>query len=185
MTSTIQLPSMEVVGGLLSGIVGRAVKLSKAPPLDLKPRPPKVYGVYRDSRTDVICVAVLDFPFAAHTGGAMLVFPLCTINDAIKTSTLEEGMFDTVREILNVCARMFNDNAHQVFQQLYLNVSELPADAAVVLRSPAQRMDMEGSVAGYGSGRMTVLVGQSAAPSEPVPSETNKPGLRVGDLARR
>jgi len=163
MTPTVPLANMEMIAGLLSGITGRTVKLSKAPPLDLKARTPKVYGVYRDTGSDTICVSVLDIPFAAHAGGAMLVFPLCTVNDAIRTATLEEGMLDTVREILNVCARMFNDHAHQVFQALYLNASELPADAAAVVRSPAQRMDMEGSVAGYGSGRMTVLVGHNAA----------------------
>ena len=185
MTSLIPLPDMEVAAGLLSGITGRAVQLSKAPPLDLKARTPRVYGLYRDTASDIICVSVLDFPFAACAGGAMLVFPLCTVNDAIRTATLEEGMLDTVREILNVCARMFNDHAHQVFQQLYLTASELPADAAALVRSPAQRMDMEGSIAGYGSGRMTVLVGHGAATAEPVPPQTDKPGLVAQDLARR
>jgi hypothetical protein len=185
MTSIIPLPDMEVVAGLLSGIAGRAVQLSKAPPLDLKTRTPKVYGIYRDTATDIICVSVLDLPFAACAGGAMLVFPLCTVNDAIRTGTLEEGMLDTVREILNVCARIFNDHAHQVFQQLCLTASELPADAAAVVRSPAQRLDMEGSIAGYGSGHMTVLVGHGVATAGSIPPQTDKAGLGAEDLARR
>ncbi len=160
MTATVPLPSTKIVAGLLTGIVGRAVKVGKAAPLDLRSKAPKMYGAYRDPATQMPCLAVCDMSFCASVGGAMLVFPLSAINDAIRTGTLEEGMLDCVREILNICARIFNDHSHQVFQDLYAAPSQLPQDIAALLKSPEGRVDMEVEVAGYGSGQMTILIGK-------------------------
>ncbi len=91
----------------------------------------------------------------------MLVFPLSTIKDVIRTGKLEEAMLDCVREILNICARIFNDHCHEVLQDLYTSPAQLPQDVAALLKSPDGRVDMEVEVAGYGSGQMTILTGKA------------------------
>jgi hypothetical protein len=160
-TATVPLPSTKMVAGLLSGIVGRAVTAGKAAPLDLRSKAPRIYGTYRDPSTQMPCLAVCDMSFCGYVGGAMLVFPLSSVKDVIRTGTLEDGMLDCVREILNICARIFNDNCHQVFQDLYTSPAQLPQDAAALLKSAEGRVDMEVEVAGYGSGQMTILIGKA------------------------
>lgn len=161
MTATVPLPSTRMVAGLLSGIVGRVVTAGKAAPFDLRSKTPRIYGTYRDPSTQMPCLAVCDMSFCAYMGGAMLVFPLSTIKDVIRTGTLEEGMLDCVREILNICARIFNNHWHQVFQDLYTSPAQLPQDAAALLKSAEGRMDMEIEVAGYGIGQITILIGKA------------------------
>jgi hypothetical protein len=155
------LPSTKLVAGLLSGIVGRAVTAEKAAPFDLRAKAPRIHGVYRDPTTQMPCLVVCDMPFCAYLGGAMLVFPLSAIKDVVRTGMLEEGMLDCVREILNICARIFNDHSHQVFQELYTTPAQLPQDAAALMKSPEGRIDMGIDVAGYGSGQVTILIGKA------------------------
>lgn len=161
MTATVQLPSTKLVAGLLSGIVGRDVTAEKAPPINLLQKAPRMYGTYRDPSTQMPCLAVCDMEFCGYVGGAMLVFPLSAIKDVIRTGKLEEGIQDCVREILNICSRIFNDYSHQVFQDLYSSPAQLPPDAAALLKSNHGRVDMEVEVAGYGSGQMTILIGKA------------------------
>jgi hypothetical protein len=159
-TPTLCLPAIGVMSRLLTETVGRDVTVTKMPPLDLRSKAPKVYGVCRDADRSLSCLLVCDLPFCAYTGGAMLLFPLFAITDAIRTGEFEEDMFDAVREILNICTQMFNEHGHQVLQQVCTTSQELPEEAAAVLRSPAGRLDVSVSVAGGGDGRITMLIGR-------------------------
>lgn len=155
-------PDINQIAGLLSGIVGHKVTAVKSPPMNLALKTPKTYGLYRDSGTGAACLCILDMPFCAYTGGAMLAFPLCAIQDALKTGSLEEGMLDSVREIMNICARMFR-TGHQVFQDIYTDAKALPEDGALALRAQAWRVDLKATVDNYGAGQMTVMAAKPNA----------------------
>jgi hypothetical protein len=159
MSQTIHFLSTESVGELFSGIIGRRVTAAKAPPMNLKAKAARAYGVYRDRDKSITCLCILDLPLSVYAAGAMFNFPGCTINDSIRAGTIDESLLDTVLEILNICAQLFNDYGHQVFQKLYTSSESLPQDAAVVLNAPAGRFDLTVSIPGYGSGLMAVLIG--------------------------
>lgn len=165
MNATAALPATALVARILTGILGKQVTVAKAPPMDLKARAPRIYGVYQDREKPITCVCVCDLPLSVYAGGAMLTFPACTINDSLRAGKLEEGLLETVPEILNICAQFFNDYGRQVFQQLHTTEDGLQPEARTVLSSPAARLDLNITIAGYGSGQMAVFLGNERASS--------------------
>ena len=159
MNAIAALPATALVARTLTGILGKQVTVAKAPPMDLKAKAPRVYGVYHDREKPITCVCVCDLPLSAYAGGAMLTFPACTINDSLRTGNLEEGLLESMQEILNICAQFFNDYGRQVFQKLHTTPDGLPPEASTVLSSPAARIDLKITIAGYGSGLMAVFLG--------------------------
>jgi len=164
MNAIAALPATAAVARTLTGILGKQVTVIKAPsPMNLKLKAPRVYGVYRDREKPITCVCVCDLPLSAYAGGAMLTFPACTINDSLKAGNLEEGLLETMQEILNICAQFFNDYGRQVFRELHTNPDGLSDDVGQVLSAPAARIDLSIAIAGYGSGQMAVFLGSERA----------------------
>jgi len=159
MSQAIHFLAESTVAELLAGILGRQVTVTKAPPMNLKLKAPRVCGVYRDREKPITCLCICDLPLSVYAAGAMLSFPGCTINDSLRAGKVDEALVDTVREILNICAQLFNDYSHQVFHQLYTESEGLPQDAASVFGRPAARLDLKVSIAGYGAGQMALLIG--------------------------
>ena len=160
MNAVAALPATTAVARILSGILGKQATVTKAAsPMNLKVKAPRVFGVYRDREKPITCVCVCDLPLSAYAGGAMLTFPACTINDSLKAGSLEEGLLETMQEILNICAQFFNDYGRQVFRELHASPDGLSEDAGQVLNAPAARIDLSIAIAGYGSGQMAVFLG--------------------------
>ena len=160
MNAIAALPATAAVARILTGILGKQVTVTKAPsPMNLKLKAPRVFGVYQDREKPITCVCVCDLPLSAYAGGAMLTFPACTINDSLKAGNLEEGLLDTMQEILNICAQFFNDYGRQAFRELHTKPEGLSEDANQALTAPAARIDFSIAIAGYGSGQMAVFFG--------------------------
>jgi len=164
MNAIAALPTTAVVARILTGVLGKQVTATKAPvPMNMKIKAPRVFGVYRDREKPITCVCVCDLPLSAYAGGAMLTFPACTINDSLKAGNLEEGLLDTMQEILNICAQFFNDYGRQVFREIHTGPEKLPEDVGPALNAPAARIDLSIAIAGYGSGQMAVFLGSERA----------------------
>lgn len=161
MTSSVLFPNPEEVGLLLTGIVGRGVNVKKSAPMDLKAPAAKTYGIYHDAEADEAALCVMDYSLAAYSGGAMVMFPKDVVSEAVK-GAFSPGLLDAVGEILNVCAQVLNKRSHMTLQKCCLKRAELPQPLAALLDSPADRLDLEVSVADWGSGRMTFLAGRKA-----------------------
>jgi hypothetical protein len=159
MNTTLPLISQGKVAELLAKILGKPVTAAKAPPMNLKIKAPRVYGVYRDSQTLTTCLCVFDLPLSVHAAGVMLNFPGCTINDSLRAGKVDEVLLDTLQEILNICGQLFKDHSHQVFQQVLAESDVLPADVTAVLAKPATRLDLTVTIPGQGSGQMALLFG--------------------------
>jgi hypothetical protein len=157
-TAVSFFPAPDAAGRLLTEIVGHEIKVRPSAPLDLKTPAGKIYGVYLNGAADEVCLCVIDVAFAAFAAGAMLRFPQYVIDEAIKTCCLSEGLADATREILNICGQMFHTKAHVMMRQCCLKHQELPEQATALLRAPGKRADFAASVAGSGSGRVTLLV---------------------------
>lgn len=159
MSSLVSLPQQIEVSRMLAGIVGRSVTATKAAPSNLQLKQPRIYGVYQDRITPDACMAVFDLPLSAYAGGAMLTFPACAIKDSLKSAHLEDGILDTLREIMNIFAQLFNAHGHQKFVQLYCSPEELTEAGRAVLENPTGRLDLNVSIDGYGSGQVTLMTG--------------------------
>lgn len=159
MTQTIHFLDTDSVGQLFAGIIGKRVTATKAAPMNLKLKAPRIYGVYRDREKPIVCLCVFDLPFSVYAAGAMFNFPGCTINDSLRAGVIDEALVDTVREILNISAQLFNDYGRQVFKNLYTAPESLPGDAVAVINAPAGRLDLTMSIQGYGSGQAAIFLG--------------------------
>lgn len=160
MIATPKLPVVTSIGTLMSGILGRPVIVTKAPPLDLGPKVPKIFGVYRQPAAGRTCLCVMDLTLAANAAGAMLVFPPYAVAAALRAGKLDADLMETTREILNICSRLFHDEVHVILSEIQTELSQLPADAAQVLKTPMLRLDVEADIKGYSDGRLTLLLGK-------------------------
>ncbi len=160
MSALPKLPDVTTIGTLLSGILGRKVVVSKAPPLDLGPRLAKVFGIYREAATGRVCLCVVDLVFAANAAGAMLVFPPYAVATAIRAGKLDNDLMETIREILNICSRCFHDEARVVLAEVCSDLNSVPADALQTMKAPLLRFDVSADIAGYAAGRLTLMLGK-------------------------
>ena len=159
MSQTIHFLATSTIADLFTGILGRKVTVATAAPMNLKAKSPRIYGVYRDREKPITCLCICDLPLSVYAAGAMLSFPVCTMNDSLRAGKIDEVLVDSVGEILNICAQLFNDYSRQVFHQLYTAPDGLPQDAESVLTAPAGRLDLTVSIPRLGSGQMAVLIG--------------------------
>ena len=78
----------------------------------------------------------------------------------IRSELLSPVLYDNAREVLNVAASLFNvDGApHVRLVEAFAPREILPAEVEKWILARVARLDMEMTVAGYGGGRMSVLV---------------------------
>lgn len=155
-----KLPPVLSIGTILSGILGRPVTVTRSGGLDLTPKTPKVFGIYRKPGGGRTCVCALDLPFAANAAGAMLIFPPYAVASAVRAGKLDDDLLETTREILNICSRFFHDEVHVVLTDVCTDMATLPADAVQVLKTPQARVDVQAAIKGYADGRLTLLFGK-------------------------
>lgn len=161
MSTTLTLPAAGQVARLLTGIVGRTVTAASRPRPGVQKAGVKFYGVFRESVTGAVSVCVCDLALCASASGAMLLFPLPAVKEAVRTGRIEDGMLDAVREIFNICARLFNDRGHYVFENLHASPETLAGDAAAVVREPSQQVEIDVTIPEYGGGAMRILIGEA------------------------
>ncbi len=160
MNAPPKLPTVLQIGTLLSGILGRPVTVVKSTPLDMTPKVPKVYGIYREAATNRVCICVFDLVLAANAGGAMLLFPPFAASSAVRSGKLEPDLLETIREVLNICSRFFHETARVVLSEVCCDLKDVPADAAQVMKTPMLRMDVDADIKGYDEGRLALFIGK-------------------------
>lgn len=155
------LPAALEVRELLEGLLGRDVGAEVGiEPVDPRQHPGAVVGVYVDDALTLTAVVLVDVPLAAYVGAAIALLPPRGAAEAVEREMLTPALFDNTAEILNVAASLFNHDGapHLRLYESYAPRETLPADVAKLVMAFVRRLDMDVSVAGYGSGRLSVLV---------------------------
>jgi hypothetical protein len=152
------LPSRHAVRSLVEDLVGRTVDLTDDDAVGNKPT--NIVAVYVNDKVNLSAVIVVDIECAARLGGALGMLPIGGVEDAIEEKDLPELMRDNCYEVLNVLAAVFNvENApHVRLYEMYGPNADLPADVAGLAYAVGGRMDVQLKIAGYGDGRMSVVV---------------------------
>jgi hypothetical protein len=152
------MPTRMAVRNLIGDLIGRDVDIRDSEPIQSKVT--NVTGVYVTDRLATSAIAVLDFEAAARLGGALGMLPRGGVEDAITERQLPPMVRDNTYEVLNVLASAFNiGNApHVRLYQMYGPGGGVPTDVASMGASVIGRMDVTLQIAGYGNGKLSIVV---------------------------
>ncbi|HET9419748.1 MAG TPA: hypothetical protein VFO49_01340, partial [Nocardioides sp.] len=107
-TGTVHLPARIEVRDLLSGLLGRDVKLSPGAPMAPGPGEPITIATYVDDSLTVRATVACDLTLSAAVGCALALLPPTGVAAVVEANTLDNALAENVYEVLNVLAATFN-----------------------------------------------------------------------------
>lgn len=154
------LPVPKQVRELFAELLDRDVALSPAAPVTPGPATPASVAVYVDDMLRVAGVICCDLPLSARAGAAIGLIPSGHAEAAIEDGRITEALSENLYEVLNVAASMFNvDGADHVrLHSLHPAGAPMPPDVQARALTLGRREDVELDIAGYGGGRLSVVL---------------------------
>lgn len=155
----MSLPDRKAIKDLFEGLLGRDVEIGDAVPIVFDhPRP--VVATYVDDNYKMTAVAVMDLPLAANSGAAIALVPQGGAEAAIEESRLPPNLFDNASEILNVLAAPIGDHCgvHVKLSSTFAPGEAIAPQVEAVAVSLGARQDVTLDIAGYGSGRLSIIL---------------------------
>ncbi len=154
------LPVPKEIRDLLTELLDRDVQVSPNAPLAPTPNNPCTVGVYVDDTLQVTAVIAFDLHLSAHAGAAIGLVPAAGAELAVGEGVLNDTLRDNVYEVLNIAASLFNvDGAtHVRLYDVHHVGNPLPGDVMVKALTLGRREDLAVEVAGYGTGRLGVVL---------------------------
>jgi len=154
------LPVPKEIRDLLTELLDREVTLSPGAPLAPTPKNPCTIGVYVDDRLMITALVAFDLPLSAHAGAAIGLVPPAGAAAAIEEGVLNDTLRENIYEVLNIAASLFNvpgEDHLRLYDAHHIGVP-LPPDILGKALTLGRREDLTVDVAGYGSGRLSVLL---------------------------
>lgn len=158
--TVVHLPEPKEVRDLLGDLLGRDVTLKPGPPFAVAAHYPASIAQFVDDRLVVRAVVAFDLPLSAHAGSALALVPASGAEQAIEDGALNETMAEGLQEVFNVVSSIFNvgEATHLKLYSAATAGQELPPDARIRTQVLGRRADFIVEVAGYGSGRVAVVL---------------------------
>jgi CheY-like chemotaxis protein len=150
------LPSSLAIRELLERLLDREVEAGPCPPPVMATA---VLGLYADDRDRMTAVLTLDLPLAAYLGSALALLPPATAESAIAEGELTPSLAENVDEVLDVFTAVLNPHP-DTHQRLYATYPgpQAPADAAAHSKALGNRLDLQITVHGYGTGTLSYVL---------------------------
>jgi hypothetical protein len=154
------LPHPKEVRDMLVDMLGRDVTVAPCDAFTPNITDKHAAAVYSDDQGRVAVVAAMDLPLAAWTGASIGLVPAGGAQDQVEDGELTQAVKDNLYEVLNILSALFNKpNApHLKVTAMYPPGEAPPLDLGVLLKSLGMRLDLEVSVAGYGSGKVAIVL---------------------------
>ncbi len=152
------LPNPKDVRDMLEGLLGRDVNVSPGKPPETDK--PLAIGVFVDDSLQMQALGVADLSFAAFAGAAIGLIPKGGAEGCIEDGELSNSVKDNFGEVLNVVSALFNlpDHPHLKLYGTYYPGETPPGDVSTAARILGRRLDLEASVAGYGTGIFSLVL---------------------------
>lgn len=155
------LPSAQQTRELFEGLLGRTVDVRTGAPM-VDPEGPggAVVAEYLTDNLQLNALVVLDLGAAANLGAALALMPAAVSKEVMQEGELNDMIFETVGEVLNVTAALFNREGypHLRLGTIHPAQTPLPGDLAPWVKAYVPRLDLHVDVSGYGRGTLSVLV---------------------------
>lgn len=154
------LPSSMEVRELLEGLLGREVSVRPSAPLAPGPKSPASVGVYVDDSLQITAVSCADLALSAHAAACLGLLPVSAAQAAIADGALDKDLGENFYEVMNIAASVFNvpGSDHVRLHAMHPAGRQLPLDAQARALTLGRRLDLEVDVAGYGTGRFSVVL---------------------------
>lgn len=158
--TTSHLPTPQQVKDLLEGVLGREASLAPAAPFAPGPATPASVAVYVDDALRITALIACDLAFSAYAGAALGLVPAAGAELAVTEGALSETLAENLYEVLNIAASTFNTPGHTHLRLHALHPAGAPLPAAVRAQALTlgRREDLAVDIAGYGSGRISVVL---------------------------
>ena len=151
----IFLSEPTAVAKLLSSLIDKAVSVKRISPT---PAPRGVFVVAAYSHDDGTGAGIcwLDLPAAGSIAAALTLTPVSIVDDSVKAGKLLPPLDENVREVLNICARLFSpvESQRVYLSEVYLPPTKVPATLASAIGRPASTIQVDMIVPGYRPGKM-------------------------------
>jgi hypothetical protein len=143
------------VAKLLSNLVDKAVNVKK---LTTTPAPRGVFVVASYAHDDGSGAGIcwLDMAAAGSIAAALTLTPVSMVDESIKGGKLVAPLDENVREVLNICARLFSPvESHRVYlSEVYLPPAKVPATLTTAIGKPQSTIQVDVIIPGYRPGKM-------------------------------
>jgi hypothetical protein len=151
------LPDPHMIRDLFAGLLGKDVTVKIGTP---GAAAGGTVAVYATDEGTVAGLAVCDLALASNAGAALSLIPAGMAAESVRAGILADNLAENWREVLNVANQLFSSSGgHRVRLTDIGPADDPPPAAAKLLGSPRERLDVELQIAGYGSGKLSLLVG--------------------------
>ena len=160
MAVTYANPTAVEIAEMLTSLLGKDVTARKNPAVDFDGSSQWTFAVYDEEDGTLGAVIACDVATAAFGGAALSLIPVSMAQDSIQKGIVAENLSENFREVLNVCAGLFNSPGTP---RLKLgHYSEPPDEAGEGLVAwfgeVEHKIGLDITIDGYGKGRMVVYV---------------------------
>ncbi len=160
MSTVHPIPEKDEVYKILNMLYGDDMELDEAASALTSDTSKLIVASFINDDNEPVTACVCDFSFAAFAGSSLTRIPPGGAEDAASSGEFSQMMMDNVREIMNICSRLFmvkEDAPHLKFDVVYETPDSIPQGVKAVLDNDGARVDYNVSIPGYGSGALSFI----------------------------
>lgn len=156
----IHFPAPKEVRDLLGDLLDKEIGIGPCPPMAPTHQNPATIGVYVDDALQVRLLIAMDIELSAWCGAAIGLVPPLQADQGIANKCLDETLRENVYEVFNIAASIFNvpEAAHLKLHVVHHAGDTLPHDVHARSLTLGRREDLRIDIAGYGAGRLAVIL---------------------------
>jgi len=160
MTCTYDLPAPETVSKLLSDLLGKSSKATRALRLPVGPKTPGAVGLLVNEESKPGAVIFADLAFACSAGGALSLIPQNIVEEGIKSGDVPSNMLENYQEVLNVARGWFErPNLPKLkLESVKSAMGNCSRGMLTMMLKSKHRLDLAIEIAGYPRGRLVICV---------------------------
>jgi hypothetical protein len=157
--STAPVPHPKEVRDLFEGILGREIDIAAGEPVTPNERTHAAVGVFVEDNLSLSAAIVADLQLTAYAGAALGLVPRDTALKTLANNYVDETMWENFAEVLSVSSTLLNHDGapHVRLYSSYEPGTLPPADVSGFLQGLGRRLDLTVSIAGYGSGCLSIV----------------------------
>jgi hypothetical protein len=159
-TATSILPNTKALRDLLLELMQKGIDIKPGQPWAPTPERPAAVALYVDDSTKLKTLVFCDLALGAYLGACIGLVPPGGAKACVEDGKLSPTISDNLYEVFNIVSALFNvpDHPHLKLYQVHDPGDALPGDVAAHCRAMGARDDLEVSVAGYGSGSLSIVL---------------------------
>jgi hypothetical protein len=155
-----RLPRPKSAKDMLGDLLGRRVTVRPCAPFAPGVDGPATIAVYVEDSLRIAAMVSLDLTMSAYVAAAIELAPPKDAEAAIDDGALSESMRENLCEVLNIAASLFNvgEAPHIRLYDVHHAGDDIPHAVEAQALALGRREDLRVDVAGYGTGRLTMML---------------------------